>query len=337
MANLATTYMGIRLRNPVIVGACGLTSNLDIMQRLQGAGAGAVICKSLYEEQVTLENLKMHADLHKEDNRYAEMLTVFPELEYVGPKEHLYWVKKTKAALSIPVFVSLNAVIKNTWLEYAEALADTGADGLELNFYANPRNPADSPESIEKEQLDIVSMIRKKISLPMSVKLSSHYSNILRFVRQLIDAGADGFVLFNRYFQPDIDINSEKPIFPLTFSRKIDNRLPLRFTGLLADNIKADICSSTGIMDAEDAIKMILAGASCIQIVSTIYENSMTIIEAILKGLDVWMVQKGYPDLAAFRSKLSQKNIAEPWVYTRTQYIKLLMQSTKELMSRIYK
>lgn len=336
MANLATTYMGIKLKNPVIVGACGLTSNLDTMKQLQEAGAGAVICKSLYEEQVTLDNLKLHTELHKEDNHYAEMLTVFPDLEYAGPKEHLYWVKKAKETLSIPVFASINAVIKSTWLEYAEALADTGVDGLELNFYANPRSPAESPESIEKEQLDIVSSIRKKISLPVGVKLSPQYTNLLRFVRQLTDAGAEGFVLFNRYFQPDIDINTGEPIFPLTFSRKVDNRLPLRFTGLLADQIKADICSSTGIMDAEDVVKMILAGANCVQLVSTIYENSMMIIEAILKGVTSWMEQKGHADLAGFRSKLSQKNISEPWVYTRTQYIRLLMQSTKELMSHIY-
>ena len=331
MIDISTQYMGIELKNPVIAGACSLTSDMETIKQIEKAGAGALVTKSLFEEQIQLERFKMDEDREKYSYRHPEMITVFPELEHAGPKEHLYWVEKTKKTLSIPVIASLNAVHEETWIEYAQLLEETGVDGLELNFYAFPRKIDRDPQSIEKEQISILQKIKEKINIPISVKLSCFYTNILNFISQIDEIGVDGLVLFNRLFQPDIDVYKQKNIFPFNLSERADNRLPLRHTGILSEDIKADICSSTGIMTGEDVVKMILAGASSVQIVSTLYKNGIEYINKILSNLQFWMDQKKYSSLNDFRGKMNKKNSDDPWTYTRTQYVKLLM-NPKDLL-----
>ena len=327
MANLKTHFMGLELKNPVIVGACNLSTNLDNLKKMEEAGAAAVVLKSLFEEQIQLESLQMEREMDEYTERHAEMISLFPTLQHAGPKEHLLMVKNAKKAVNIPVIASLNAVYREAWVEYAKLLEDTGVDALELNFYAVPRDINKSGESIEQEQIEILKEVKKSVSVPVCVKLSPFYTNPLNLISLMDKAGADGFVLFNRFFQPDIDLNKETHIIHFPMSSEEDNKLPLRFAGLLHGNIKAGICSNTGIYNGTDVIKMILAGADCVQVVATIYKNKITYLSKIISDIESWMESRNYKSLEDYRGKLSNKKINDPFVYKRAQYVDLLMKS----------
>jgi dihydroorotate dehydrogenase (fumarate) len=325
MASLKITYMGIELKNPIIVGACSMTSNMSSIKKIEEQGAAAFVFPSLFEEQIELERMKLEEELSSVDNLHPEMIDVFPDLEHAGPKEHLLKVRKAKESVSIPVFASLNCINRETWADYALQLADTGVDGLELNFFATPSEFERSGADIENEQVDILTEIRSKVKVPISVKLSINYTNPLNFIRKLDDAGVDGFVLFNRFFQPDIDIDEVKNTFPFNFSSEVDNRLPLRYAGLLFGNLKADVCSSTGIILAKDVIKMLLAGSTCVQVVTSLYKHKVSHLKTMTEAVERWMEEKSHADIESFRGKLSRKNSSDPWRYTRSQYAKLLL------------
>ncbi|MDD5678925.1 MAG: dihydroorotate dehydrogenase-like protein [Kiritimatiellae bacterium] len=325
MADLRTIYMGIPLRNPLIVGASPLTANLESIKRIEEMGAGALVTYSLFEEQIQLERFEFDESLHREDCRNAEMITVFPKMEHGGPQEHLMWVRMAKKSARIPVIASLNAVNKETWFEYAKLLEETGVDGLECNLFASPKNVQQENITAESEQIELIKKLRQAVTIPVSVKLSFFYTNPLSLVRRMDEAGAAAFVLFNRLFDPDIDVNQEKNVSLLSLSHETDYRLPLRYTGLLEGTIKADICSSTGVFTGEDIARMILAGATAVQTVSALLRYGSAHIQTMLKQFEEWMDRRGYSTLASFRGKLSQRYSSEPWAYTRAQYVKLLM------------
>ena len=325
MADLKTTYLGLDLKNPIIAGASTITKNVDTIKRLEDAGAAAIVTSSLFEEEIALERYKFDEDLSKFDFKHAEMADVFPELEHAGPEEHLMWVRRAKESVSIPVFGSLNAVRPETLQDYAKKLEQTGIDGLELNLYRFPDDPDETAEKIEAEQKEQLKDLLKTVSVPLSVKLSPFYTNPLNFICSLDSEGVEGYVLFNRFFQPDIDIDKETNSFPFHLSNREDSRLPLRYTGLLFGQVNGDICSSTGIMSGEDVVRMILAGASCVQVVSALYRNKITSLEKMLKTVEEWMDKKGYASLNDFRGKLSRKNSEDTSAYTRAQYVKLLL------------
>ena len=327
MANLQTSYMGIELKNPIVAGASELTRNIESIKKLEEAGAAALVTKSLFEEQVQLERFKLEEQATMYDDRHAQMTSLFPQMDHSGPQEHLMWVKKSKEAVSIPVIGSLNCVNHDTWVEYAKMMQDTGVDGLELNFYASPRDIAASGVSVEDEQVAAAEAVVKAVSIPVGVKLSVFYSNPLNVISRFDGVGVKGAVLFNRLFQPDIDVDKEKNTLPFNLSSNIDSRLPLRFAGLLYGDIQADVCSSTGIFDGKDVVKMLLAGAQCVQVVSTLFVNKMTHIQPMLKDIESWMDGKGYAGLADFRGKMSKKKSKDPWTYERAQYVKLLFEA----------
>lgn len=328
MANLKTSYMGIELKNPVIVGASNLVNNLDNVKKAEEAGAAAIVYKSLFEEQIQLESAQLDDKLQEYNERNAEMVRLFPTVEHAGPEEHLFNVARVKKSVSIPVFASLNAIYKESWLDYATRLEEMGVDGLELNFYAVPRDINFDGHNLIEQQVDILGSVKQKVKIPVAVKLSFFYANPLHMVSRLDREGADGVVLFNRLFQPEIDVDKEEHYAPFNFSTPEDHRLPLRFAGLLYGRMKkASICSSTGIFTGKDVARMILAGADCVQVVSTIYKNKIEYISTILKDLNDWMDSKKYKTLADFRGKLSEKNINDPFVYKRAQYIDLLLKS----------
>jgi dihydroorotate dehydrogenase (fumarate) len=329
MSSLGTRYMGIQLANPVIAGASDLTADVDTIRRIEEAGAGAIVLKSLFEEQIQAERLKLAEDLRAGESISPEMSSLYPKVEHGGPREHLLWVKKSKAAVKVPVIASLNAVNRATWVQYASALADQGVDGLELNFFATPRDFDVSGARVEEEQLDALREIRSAVRIPIAVKLSVFYSNPLNFLRRLDEEGINAFVLFNRFFQPDVDPESESITMPMNYSAPADTRLPLRFAGLLYGRVKADVCASTGIASGADAAKMILAGAAAVQVVTALYRSGVKAIGQIRDGLAAWMEKKSYPSIDAFRGKLSAKNAKDPWAYTRAQYAKMLL-GTKE-------
>jgi dihydroorotate dehydrogenase (fumarate) len=333
MANLKTRYMGLELKNPVIVGANNMVTNTDNLQRIEKAGAAAIVYKSLFEEQIQLENLELHERLTEYEDRNAEMITLYPEPgpESEYPLEHLMKLKKAKESVTIPVFASLNAVNEKTWVEYARKIAETGVDGIELNFYTVPEKFEEDFEDIEKKQIKILMEVKSAVSIPVSVKLSPFYTHPLQFIRNLDQAGASALVLFNRLFQPDIDTETEKHHFPYNLSNKEDHKLPLRFAGLLYGNINASICANTGLFNGNDVIKMILAGSDCVQIVSTLYLNQIEVIGSIITDIEKWMDSKGYQTIDSFKGKLSRKNTDNKLPYHRAQYLDFMMGTTEIL------
>ncbi|MFP4637439.1 MAG: dihydroorotate dehydrogenase-like protein, partial [Spirochaetaceae bacterium] len=320
-----SSYMGIGLKSPLIVGACSLTSHMKAIKKIEEAGAGALIIKSLFEEEIQLEKYKMEEDIVMYDDWHAEMTDIFPDKEHAGPDEHLMWVRKTKEEVGIPVIASLNAVTHDTWVEWAQKLQDTGVDGLELNFFSTPTSFDEDAKSIEDAQVEALRDVKKAVKIPVSVKLSHFYTNPLALVKRMADTGVDGFVLFNRMFHPSFDIEKESMSFPFNLSQRNDHRLPMRFAGLLYGNIEGSICASNGIHQAEDAVEVLLAGADVFQVVSTLYQNSLGIIEDINSGIAAWMDRKGYRTLDDFRGKLSAKHTADNAAYRRAQYVKMLL------------
>jgi dihydroorotate dehydrogenase (fumarate) len=325
--------MGIELKNPIMVGASNLVLDEHNLKRIEEAGAAAVVYKSLFEEQVQLENLALSEALDEYSERHAEMTTLFPDIEHAGPKEFLMNLRNARKVLTIPLFASLNAVYKETWVEYAAQLAETGVDGLELNFYSVPQDFNKSEASIIDEQIAIVKEVKKSVSIPVAVKLSPFYTNPLYLIKKLDEVGANGMVIFNRLFQPDIDIDLEENYFPYNLSHQQDSRIALRFAGLLYGNINASICSNTGILTGEDVITMILAGADCVQVVSTLYKNQIDYISTMLTDIQEWMHEKQYQKLDDFRGKLSRKRIKDPFAYKRAQYVDILLKS-EEIFKR---
>lgn len=335
MANLKTNYMGLELKSPIIIGANNLVKNIDNLKRIEDAGAGAVVYKSLFEEQVLLQNLELSERKNEYNERNAEMIKLYPEVETGNSdiEDHLVALRKAKEALSIPVFGSLNAVYDESWIEYAKKLEETGISGLELNFYTVPEKFDTGSDAIESMQLNTMKAVRAAVKVPVAVKLSPFYSNPLKLISDLDKAGANAFVLFNRLFQPDIDIETEGPHYPYNLSHREDNRLPLRFSGLLYGNINASICASSGILGGTDVIKMILAGADAVQIVSALYLSQIDVISRMLTETETWMESKGYTSLDDFRGKLSRKRSGEKLPYHRAQYMDFVM-TTSEILKK---
>jgi dihydroorotate dehydrogenase (fumarate) len=327
MADLSATYMGVKLKNPIILGASNLVTKPEVVKELEEAGIAAIVYKSLFEEQIQLESLQFDEDLNEYANRNSEMGRIFPDLEHAGPKEHLLHLKRLKESTSVPVFASLNAIYEPSWVEYAKQLEETGIDGLELNLYATPGYFEIGASSIEDKQYQIVKSVKKALRIPVSVKLSPFYTNTLNFIKKLDEAGIDGFVMFNRFFQPEIDIDHETFNFPWELTQSRDHHLALRYVGLLHGNIEGSICANRGIYNAEDTIRLLLAGADVVQVVSTIYKNQPSYVTTILAEISAWMDKKGYQTLNDFRGNLSRKNLKDPYTYQRAQYVDILAKS----------
>jgi dihydroorotate dehydrogenase (fumarate) len=331
MADLKVKYLGLDIKNPIVLGASNLVTDIDNVKRAEEAGVAAIVYKSLFEEQIQLESAQLDDQLGEYAERNAEMVSLFPNIEHAGPAEHLNNIRKTKEAVNIPVIASLNAIYEVSWVDYAQQLVEAGADALELNFYAVPRKFEQTSDEIENQQVEILKAVKAKVNVPVSVKLSPFYANPLNMVKKLDDAGADGFILFNRLFQPEIDVNEESHFTPFHLSTSEDNKLPLRFAGLLYGEVKGTIVSNTGIMTADDVVKMILAGADSVQMVSAVYKNKIPYVSQVLSEIEKWMDSKGYKTVADFKGKLSNQRINDPFVYKRAQYIDLLLKSEEVL------
>lgn len=331
MADITCSYMGIPLKSPIIAGASKLTSNIDTIKQLEEAGAGAIVCGSLFEEQIQLERMQLEETMTVNDNLDPEISHLFPEVEHGGPSNHLMWLKKTKEAVNIPVIASLNAVNKATWVEYAKQCEACGVDGLELNFYYTPREVEKNSYAIESEQLEILRAVKAVMTIPVTVKLSYFYSNPLNIVKQIDEVGVDAMVLFNRLFESEIDPEEEKHTRPLNLSSSGDNKLSNRFIGLLSDQVKADLIANTGVLTGKDVVKAILVGASAVQVVSTLYLNKVPYLKTMLKDLEDWMDKKGYASLDDFRGNLSKSNVPDPFIYRRAQYVDLILRSNELL------
>ena len=325
MTELKTNYLGIELKNPLIVGASDLVTKLDNIKMAEQAGAAAIVYKSLFEEQIQLESAMLDDELKQYNERNAEMINLFPSIKHAGPEEHLLHIRTVKESVKIPVIASLNAIYLESWTEYARLFEQTGVDALELNLFFIPRDTETDGRDVILQQLGVLKSVREAVKLPISVKLSPFYANPLHTVAMMDKLGVNGFVLFNRFFQPDIDIEKQQHFSPFNLSNPEDNRLSIRFAGLLYGNVTGSICANTGIYSGADVIKMILAGADCVQLVSTLYKNKIAYISTILKDIQTWMESKNYQKLSDFRGKLSNRSLNDPFIYKRAQYINLLL------------
>ena len=326
-ANLSTTYGGLVIKNPIVIGASNLVTDPENLVKLEEAGAAAIVYKSLFEEQIQLESFRMDQMQEVYSDWDAEHASLLPQVAHAGPAEHLLQLKEARSRISIPLIGSLNCINDDSWLEYALRMEDTGIDALELNFYQTNADFGLRSQTIEDKHIKALEIVGAGLRLPVFVKLSPYYSNTLRLISKMDELNADGFILFNRLFQPDIDIEEEKHYFPYNFSSESDNRLALRYAGLLHKKIKGTIISSTGILNGKDVIKMLLAGADAVQVVSAIYKKGIQVIPHMLQEINSWMNKKGYGSIDDFQGKLSKQNMTDPYTYTRAQYVDILMNS----------
>ncbi len=324
MANLTTRYLGVELKNPLVVAASSVSSYVDRVKMAESAGAGALVIRSLFEEQIALEALAMEEDLAVGAEAFAEAITYFPRIEHGGSKEHLMWVEKTRQAVSMPIFASLNAVSPGAWTAYATQLADAGVDGLEINYYTVPTDPTRSATEIEQNLYAIVESIRSRVALPLAVKLSPFYTSPANVVAELEKRGVAGVVLFNRFLQPDIDPETESLVNEMVLSHPLEMKVPLRWVALLYGRTKLDLALNTGVHTGRDAVKALLAGATVVQVASTLLNNGIPYLSTILMDIQNWMAEKGYQSVDDFRGNVSQKNCDDPLAFERSQYVKLL-------------
>jgi dihydroorotate dehydrogenase (fumarate) len=321
MVDLSTDYMGLELRNPIVVASCGLTKDADGVRRCAEAGAGAVVLKSLFEEQIVgeMQNQRQYDSVawHPEALDYVEKMGIS-----LGPREYLEVLRKVKGEVSIPVIASLNCISSEVWTGYAKSLADEGADALELNLAFLPSDPRRTAEEIENMYFDALADVRSNVDLPIAVKIGPYFNSVSRMALELSRRGVSALVLFNRFYQVDIDIDKIALSSGITLSSPGEMHLPLRWISLLSGRIECDLAASTGIHDADGVVKMLLAGAKVTQICSTLYKNGTERIGEILEGLSEWMEAHGFESVGSLRGALSSMKSETPELYERIQYIK---------------
>lgn len=326
MVDLTTTYMGLTLKNPLVPSASPLSKSLDSMKRLEDHGAAAIVMYSLFEEQIEHESRELNHYLTYGAESYAEATSYFPDLgEYnLGPDQYLNHIRKAKAALSIPVIASLNGISKGGWTRYARLMEEAGADGLELNVYHVPTDVFVSSGAVEQMYLDLVREVKASVKIPVAVKMMHFFSSIPHMAGQLDRAGADALVMFNRFYQPDIDLDNLEVIANLTLSSSYELRLRLRWAAILFGQIKADIAVTGGVHTAEDVIKTMMAGARVAQMASVLLHNGVPYLSDILVDLERWLETHEYESIRQMQGSMSMRHVANPAAFERANYMKVL-------------
>lgn len=325
--DLTTKYLGLDLKNPLIVGAAPLSNNVDTVKILEDKGASAVVMYSLFEEQINHEAQVLDTFLTQGTESYAEALSYFPEPDQfhsLGGEDYLEQISKLKQAVDIPIIGSLNGVSPGGWMNYARKIQEAGADALELNIYYIPTDPFLTGEEVEKIYLDDLKTVRGHIDIPVAIKLGPYFSSFANFAQKLDDAGANALVLFNRFYQPDIDLENLEVVPDLKFSSSYELRFPLRWIAILYGKIKANLAATTGIHEASDVLKSVMAGADAVQLASVLLKRGVKHIEVILNDMIKWMEEKEYASLQQMKGSMSYQSIAEPAAYTRANYMKTL-------------
>lgn len=324
--NLSTNYLGMHLRTPLIVSASPLSEEIDNIKRMEDAGASAVILHSLFEEQLTNDRFELDYHLSYGTESFAEALTFFPEpLNYhLGPEGYLNHIRKAKEAVRIPIIGSLNGSSLGGWTAYAKEIEQAGADGIELNIYYIPTDPDISGVEIEHTYLDILEMVKPHVSIPVSIKLSPFFSNLANFAKRLCDGGADGLVLFNRFYQPDINLEALE-VFPnIILSTPQALRLPMRWIAILYGRVHASLAATSGIHTAQDVLKMLMVGANVTQLCSVLFRRGIDHIKIIERDLIDWLSEHEYESVRQLQGSMSQKNCANPSDFERAQYVRAL-------------
>ncbi|MBS3808178.1 MAG: dihydroorotate dehydrogenase-like protein [Bacteroidales bacterium] len=321
MADLSTQYMGLELKNPIIVGSSELTNKSDKVKELAEAGAGAVVLKSLFEEQIMME-----VDAQRVNNMYGSFNDVENYVSFYTRKhdldEYLELIRSSKESTDIPVIASINCISSSEWVDFARQIEKAGADALELNMFIMPNDPNFSGFELEKIYFDLVDNIQQHIKIPVALKMGTYFSGLAKTFIELSKTNISAMVLFNRFYSPDINLEKESIKASHVFSHPDDFSNSLRWIGILSDQVDCDLSASTGAHDGYTILKNLLVGAKATHVVSTIYKNSNTQIQKMLEQIEKWMDQKGYQSIPEFRGKLSQANIKQPMMYERAQFMK---------------
>ncbi len=326
MADLSTTYMGLTLENPVVPSASPLSRDLGDIKWMEDAGAGAVVLYSLFEEQIGLEEDELEHVLNRGAQSLADASGYFPsQLEYTrSPDDYVEHVRKAKEMVDIPIIASMNGISKGGWLEYSKMMAEAGADGLELNIYFIPTTSRLFGLDVETLYLDILRSVKKQVDVPVAVKLSPFFTALPNFADRLADAGADALVLFNRFYQPDIDVGRGDVVPNLTLSTPADMRLPLRWIAILYGEIETSLALTGGVHSADDVLKAVMAGSDVANVCSVLLKEGIGKITEIVEGVSKRLDEKGLSSLDELKGNLSLQSYVEPWAFERASYLKLL-------------
>ncbi|MGD0516240.1 MAG: dihydroorotate dehydrogenase-like protein [Thermoguttaceae bacterium] len=325
--NLSTKYLGLNLKNPLVIAACPLTGKIDWLKRLEAAGAAAAVLPSLFEEQIEHDEMEMAKAREFGTESFAEALSYFPEpQDYRSePDDYLEMIGQAKKAVKIPIIASLNGTGKGGWVRYAKMMQDAGADALELNVYYIATDQDMTGKEVESRYLELVATVKQSVSIPLAVKVGPYFSAMANMAKRLSDAGADGLVLFNRFLQPDIDLDTLETTPKLILSDPYELLAPLRWVAILHGRIKASLAVTGGIHDGDAMIKALLAGADAGMIASAIYHKGFKQVEEILSGLTKWMEEKEYDSVEQLKGSMSQENCPDPEAFARGNYMKTLI------------
>jgi dihydroorotate dehydrogenase (fumarate) len=324
--DLSTTYLGLKLRTPLVPAASPLSEEISSIKEMEDNGASAVVLYSLFEEQLRQESLELAKHLQHGTESFAEALTYFPEPEEfrLGPEEYLKHIAQAKQAVRIPIIASLNGSSVGGWTQYAKGIQEAGADALELNIYYIPTDMDLTSAQVEQNYLDILKAVKSVVSIPVAVKLSPFFTNFAHMARRLDHTGADGLVLFNRFYQPDIDLENLEIKPNILLSTPMAMRVPLRWIALLFGKLKANLAATSGIHRASDVLKMLMAGADVTMLCSTLLRHGTRQIGVIERDLVAWMEEHEYQSVTQLKGSLSQRNCADPSAFERAQYMRAL-------------
>lgn len=319
MTDLKTSYLGLELKNPIIVGSCGLTNSVESIKKLEENGAGAVVLKSIFEEQIAMEIGSFDTGTLKHTEGY-DYISEYTKQHNIG--KYINLIKELKKEVSIPIIASINCISSGEWASFAETIQSAGADAIELNIFLLPGDFKNKGENIEKIYFDVIKNVDKNINIPVSIKISSYFSGLANMIFNLSLTCVSGIVLFNRFYSPDIDIDKLEVASAGIYSSQSENTMSLRWIGILSDDVKCDLVSSTGVHTGKDIVKNILVGAKAVQVVTTVYKNGPQYIKTMKSDLENWMKEHNYSSLDEFRGKLSREKVKDPLVYERVQFMK---------------
>jgi dihydroorotate dehydrogenase (fumarate) len=324
--DLRTRYLGMDLRNPIVPSASPIGQRIDTLKRVQDAGAGAVVLPSLFEEQIEHEEMQIHGVLEMSTNSNAEALSYLPEFEdyNTGSDTYLGHLEACKQELTIPVIASLNGISIGGWVSHAKRIQEAGADALELNIYFIAANPDETGDSVEQRYIELVEAVRGEITIPLAAKIGPFFSSVGHMAHRIVAAGADGLVLFNRFMQPDIDLEELRVDPTLKLSTSGELQLPLRWIAILRDRVHASLAATTGVHTAGDVVKLLLVGADVVMMASALLHEGPEHVGAILGELEVWMTEHGYESVEQMRGSMSQANIPNPVAFARANYAQLV-------------
>jgi dihydroorotate dehydrogenase (fumarate) len=324
--DLSTTYLGLKLRTPLVPAASPLSEEIDHIKQMEDAGASAVVLYSLFEEQLRQDRIELNQSMEQGTFSSPEALTYFPEPEeyHLGPEEYLKHVARAKAAVKIPIIASLNGSMAGGWTDYAKQIEQAGADALELNIYSIPTDMDKTSADVEQTYLDILKSVKAVVTIPVAVKLSPFFTNFANMAKKLDKAGANGLVLFNRFYQPDIDLESLEVRPNILLSTPMAMRVPLRWIAILYGRLNASLAATSGIHRATDSLKMLMAGADVTTLCSVLIRHGIRQITAIEREMVAWMEEHEYESVQQLKGSLSQKNCPAPSEFERAQYMRAI-------------